>query len=55
MEKNKGYEKLKKLRKANKLSYKMMAEKLNMSTSYYWQIENKQKNLYYHTAVKIAE
>ena len=48
------YGKLKKLREEKHLSYKEMAELLDISTSYYWQIENKQKNLYYHVAIRIA-
>lgn len=48
------YEKLRALRLAKKLSYKELALKLGLSTSYYWQLENKKKNLYYETAKKIA-
>lgn len=48
------YKKLRDLRIKNNLSYKQLAEHLDLSTSYYWQLENKQKNLYYKTAIKIA-
>ena len=54
MKKVYGYEKLNKLREEKNLSYAQMAKKLNLSTSYYWQVENKQKNLYYELAIKIA-
>ncbi len=54
MKKNKDYEKLKILRKNKNLSYSQMAKELNLSTSYYWQIENKKKKLYYGLAIKIA-
>ena len=46
--------KLKELRKLHKLTIKQMASKLNMSPTYYWQIENNKRNLYYKTAVDIA-
>ena len=32
-----------------------MAEILNISTTYYWQIENGKRNLYYKTAISIAK
>lgn len=48
------YEKLRKLREDRNLSYEELAKALDMSTSYYWQLENKKRNLYYHTAKKIA-
>lgn len=47
--------KLKELRKLYNLTIKQMAEMLNISTTYYWQIENGKRNLYYTTAIKIAE
>ena len=31
-----------------------MADKLNISKSFYWQIENKKRRLSYETAIKIA-
>ncbi len=48
------YEKLYKERIKKKLSYKKMADKLGISSSYYWQIENKKRRLLYTQAVKIA-
>ena len=48
------YEKLRKLREGKKLSYQDMAKELKLSTSYYWQLENKKKNLYYSMAKRIA-
>jgi len=32
-----------------------MAQSLNMSASYYWQLENKKRRLFYDTAIKIAK
>lgn len=49
------YEKLYEERKKKKLSYKKMAEILGISPSYYWQIENKKRRLYYIYAIKIAK
>lgn len=49
------YKKLRKLREESNLSYAQIAKELNLSTSYYWQLENKKKNLYYTTALKIAK
>ena len=49
------YQKLRDLRNKNNISYEKIAKDLNMSTSYYWQLENKKINLYYITAVKIAK
>ena len=46
--------KLKDLRKKMGFTCAQMAEKLNMCTAYYWQIENNQRGLYYQTAKKIA-
>ena len=31
-----------------------MANMIGVSTAYYWQLENKKRNLYYKTAIKIA-
>ncbi len=45
---------LKKLREERKLSCKDMAEILEISKAYYWQIEHKNRRLYYDMAVKIA-
>lgn len=47
--------KLQKLRTKHNISIKEMTNLLNISYAYYWQIENKKKNLYYHLAVKIAK
>ena len=48
-------EKLKKLRIKKKISIKQMAEYLNISYAYYWQIENNKRQLYYSLAIKIAK
>lgn len=45
---------LKKVRKKKHLSCKEMAEKLNISKPFYWQIENKKRRLSYPMAMKIA-
>lgn len=45
---------LKKLREQKNLSCKDMAEILKISKAYYWQIEHKNRRLYYDMAVKIA-
>ena len=34
---------------------KEMAKKVGISYTYYWQIENKERNLYYYLAIKIAK
>lgn len=47
-------QKLKELRKANKLTHQMMANELNISKPFYWQIENNKRRLSYNMAVKIA-
>ena len=52
MEKN--YTKLKELREKQKYSYSVMAQKLGISQCFYWQIENKQRRLYYDMAKRIA-
>jgi len=36
-------------------SCQFMADKLNISKSFYWQIENGKRRLSYLTAIKIAE
>lgn len=48
-------EKLKELRKANKLTHQMMANALNISKPFYWQLENNKRRLSYGMAVKIAD
>lgn len=47
--------KLKKLRVSKKISIKEMAKLVGISYTYYWQIENKERNLYYSLAIKIAK
>jgi DNA-binding XRE family transcriptional regulator len=47
--------KLKELRKLHNYTIKDMAKMLNISTAYYWQIENNKRNLYYKTAIDIAK
>ena len=48
-------EKLKKYREKFGYSCKDMADFLKISKSYYWQIENDQRNLSYLMAVKISK
>lgn len=48
-------EKLKDLRHKYRYSCQFMANRLKMSKSYYWQIENDKRRLSYETAIKIAE
>ena len=55
MNKKKKLLKLEETRIKNNLSYLDMANKLNISKAYYWQIENGNRNLYYKMAKKIAE
>lgn len=45
---------LKKMRLKNKLTYQNMADKLEMSKTFYWQIENGKRRLNYEVAKKIA-
>ncbi len=47
--------KLKELRKAKKLTHQMMADYLNISKPFYWQLENGKRRLSYNMAVKIAD
>lgn len=47
--------KLKELRKNNNISYQDIADKLNISKTFYWQIENGKRRLTYIMAIKIAE
>lgn len=47
-------EKLKNIRKANGYTIYDMARMLNISPSYYCQIENKKRRLFYDAAVSIA-
>ena len=46
---------LQELRKKCNLSYEDMAKILKISKSYYWQIEHKNRRLYYDMAKKIAK
>lgn len=46
--------KLKAARIESNLTHQDMALKLGLSKSYYWQLENKKRNLSYAMAVKIA-
>ena len=48
------YQKLKSLRIKKKYSYQDMAEKLEISKCFYWQLEHKKRRLYYDMAIKIA-
>ena len=45
---------LKEIRNKNGYSCGDMAKKLNISKTYYWQIENKKRNLSYEMAINIA-
>lgn len=47
--------KLKVLRENKNISYRSMANKLDVSFQYYWMIENGKRGLSYEMAVKIAE
>ncbi len=47
-------EKLKELRKKNKYTIYDMARILNITPSFYSQIENKKRRLFYDTATKIS-
>ena len=51
----KKYQKLYELRKKISDSCQDMASKLDISSSYYWQIENGYRRLFYDIAVKIAD
>lgn len=46
---------LENLRKKNNYSFLYMANKLNISKTYYWQIEKGQRRLSYHMAIKISD
>ncbi len=49
------YTKLKELRLKKKYTVEDMGRLLNLSSSYYWQLENGTRNLYYDQAIKIAK
>ena len=53
--KNKKHTKLEELRIKNNYTHLEMANLLGISKAYYWQIENGNRNLYYHLAKKIAK
>lgn len=46
--------KLKEIREKYNYSHQDMAEKLNISKCYYWQIENGNRRIYYFMAKNIA-
>ena len=48
-------EQLKKIRKENKYTATHMAQMLNISKPFYWQIENGYRRLSYEMAVRIAD
>lgn len=54
MEKN-CFKKLQELRISKGYTYQQMADKLNISKCFYWQIENRDRNLTYKMAFKIAK
>lgn len=47
--------KLKEIRKKKGFSQREMAERLNITISFYSQLESKKKRMYYDTAIKIAD
>lgn len=47
--------KLKELRIKNKLTYDDMAKSLKISKTYYWQLENNKRRLYYAQSKAIAK
>ena len=54
MKKNK-IKKLENLRLSYNYSYQQMADMLDISKSYYWQIEHNNRRIYYDLAIKIAK
>jgi len=48
------YEKLFRLRNQYGYTYQDMADKIGVCKAYYWQIEHKNRRIYYDLAVKIA-
>lgn len=48
-------EKLREIRINNEYTYKQIAEFLNVSKSYYWQIEHGKRNLSYKMAFEISK
>ncbi len=53
MEKEKNY-RLEELRKEKGYTYQEMADKLGVCKAYYWQLEHKNRRLYYDVAKRIA-
>ncbi len=49
------FKKLHELRIKKGFTYQQMADKLNISKCFYWQIENKERNLTYKMAFKISK
>ena len=47
--------KLAELRKENNFTYQYMADQLNISKPFYWQLEHEQRRLSYDMAYKIAK
>lgn len=47
--------KLKELRIANNLTVVEISKLIGISPTYYWQIENKKRRMYYELAKKIAQ
>lgn len=47
--------KLKELRNKYNYTIAQMAKLVGLSPTYYWQLENKQRRLYYKVAIKIAK
>lgn len=47
-------EKLREYREKNNYTYQTMADFLNISKTFYWQIENEKRRLSYEMAVRIA-
>ena len=49
------YKKLREMRIKNKYTTQAMADKIGISKSFYSQIENKKKRLFYDMAIKISD
>lgn len=47
--------KLKEIRIKNNLTYDQMANLLHISKTFYWQIENNKRRLFYKEAIAIAQ
>jgi len=46
--------KLKKIRKEKNLTIKKISEKIGITESYYWKLENGKRKMYYDLAIKIS-